>query len=269
MKIGQLAKDSGVSRSSIHHYLNIGLLGEPIRAGLNLHLYDASHLARLIEIKALREIKKLPLKTIKVLLEDPNRKAFQLSEEEGRADGKQAMGLGPTVGKGDGPASKKQRILDVATEMFGRKGYEAVRISDIAAALHMGKATFYEYFPTKEELFVACIDGLSLAVVPREKWEEINRETDFFPKFEKRARAFLEAFESYWGILNLAQSVSSKTGSALAEKGMKAIRHMTFPLSREIKDAQQAGVVRDIDPELASYFLLGLAEWAGVPAGHG
>ena len=39
MKIGPLSARSGVSRSSIHHYLNLGLLPKPVTAGLNIHLY--------------------------------------------------------------------------------------------------------------------------------------------------------------------------------------------------------------------------------------
>lgn len=261
MKIGQLSAASGVSRSSIHHYLSIGLLGEPIRTGLNLHLYDDGHLARLIEIKELRKVNKLSLKAIKTLLDARDQGTPPVS---GKASLRRINSTPePESGKSTGPNLKKKKILKVATELFCKKGYETVRIRDISDALHMGKATFYEYFQTKEELFVECIDRLSLAVVPREKWEAIDRETDFFRKFEKRARAFLEAFESYWGILKLAQTVSSKKKSELAEKGMKAIRLMTLPLRREIQEAQIAGKVREVDSELASYFLLGLLEWVG------
>ena len=47
MKIAQLCEESGFKRSTIHYYLNIGLLTPPSKVGLNLSLYDKSHLDQL------------------------------------------------------------------------------------------------------------------------------------------------------------------------------------------------------------------------------
>ena len=53
-------------------------------------------------------------------------------------------------------ASKRQAIITAATEAFARDGFANARISDIAAAAQIGKGTVYEYFPSKEELLLAC-----------------------------------------------------------------------------------------------------------------
>jgi AcrR family transcriptional regulator len=46
----------------------------------------------------------------------------------------------------------RRRLSDTATQMFLARGYEAVRIVEIAAACDVSEKTVYNYFPTKESL---------------------------------------------------------------------------------------------------------------------
>jgi AcrR family transcriptional regulator len=46
----------------------------------------------------------------------------------------------------------RQLISDTATEMFLERGFDEVRISEIAAACEVSEKTIYNYFPTKESL---------------------------------------------------------------------------------------------------------------------
>src|SRR5690242_16940544 len=50
LKIADLVRLSGTGRSTIHFYLNSGLLPPPIRRGPTLHFYGRQHLSRLREI---------------------------------------------------------------------------------------------------------------------------------------------------------------------------------------------------------------------------
>jgi AcrR family transcriptional regulator len=49
-------------------------------------------------------------------------------------------------------ALMRQRLTDTATEMFLAKGFDAVRVTEIAAACGVSEKTVYNYFPTKESL---------------------------------------------------------------------------------------------------------------------
>jgi AcrR family transcriptional regulator len=46
----------------------------------------------------------------------------------------------------------RQQLSDTATEMFVERGFEAVRIAEIAEACGVSEKTVYNYFPTKESL---------------------------------------------------------------------------------------------------------------------
>ncbi|HEX7080078.1 MAG TPA: TetR/AcrR family transcriptional regulator [Gammaproteobacteria bacterium] len=60
------------------------------------------------------------------------------------------------------------RILDAATELFLRDGYGATSIDAILDVSGGSKATLYNYFPTKDDLFRAVIDEvLSSTHVPK------------------------------------------------------------------------------------------------------
>ncbi|MFN8490117.1 MAG: TetR/AcrR family transcriptional regulator [Caldilineaceae bacterium] len=50
----------------------------------------------------------------------------------------------------------KQRVLDVAEELFMQRGYAAITLRDIADALGIRQASLYYHFPEgKEQLFIA------------------------------------------------------------------------------------------------------------------
>lgn len=58
----------------------------------------------------------------------------------------------------DKPA-KRAQIVFHAAEVFSRTGYHASKMADIATAAGIGKGTIYEYFSTKEQLFLAVYDA--------------------------------------------------------------------------------------------------------------
>ncbi|GHO85734.1 TetR/AcrR family transcriptional regulator [Dictyobacter formicarum] len=56
------------------------------------------------------------------------------------------------------PSSARQRILDVATDLFYREGIRAIGVDTIVEQSGVGKATLYRHFPTKEDLITAYLD---------------------------------------------------------------------------------------------------------------
>ena len=52
---------------------------------------------------------------------------------------------------------RRASILDVADQVFLKTGFQAASMSEIAARLGGSKGTLYNYFPSKEDLFLACV----------------------------------------------------------------------------------------------------------------
>ena len=51
-------------------------------------------------------------------------------------------------------AKTRQRVAEVAARLFIKRGYENVRMVDIARAADISEQTLYNYFPTKEHLIL-------------------------------------------------------------------------------------------------------------------
>lgn len=52
----------------------------------------------------------------------------------------------------------RQKLVEVARELFARKGLEATTMNDIAANSGKGRRTLYTYFRNKEEIYAAVIE---------------------------------------------------------------------------------------------------------------
>ncbi|MEQ8667939.1 MAG: TetR/AcrR family transcriptional regulator [Pirellulales bacterium] len=53
---------------------------------------------------------------------------------------------------------KKQAVLEAATSLFAKKGYEHTDVETIAAAAGVAKGTVFFHFQTKQKLFMAVAD---------------------------------------------------------------------------------------------------------------
>ena len=59
------------------------------------------------------------------------------------------------------PEIRRQQILDVAEELFSKKGYDETAVSDIVDAMGVAQGTFYYYFGSKED----CLDALVTRII--------------------------------------------------------------------------------------------------------
>lgn len=67
-----------------------------------------------------------------------------------------------TLGKG---AQTRRAILEAAIARFGREGFRATSVADIARDAGVGATAAYAYFPNKEALFLAAMDEDAAAVI--------------------------------------------------------------------------------------------------------
>ena len=62
-------------------------------------------------------------------------------------------------------AQTRRAILGAAVARFGRDGYRATSVADIARDANVGGTVAYAYFPNKEALFLAAVDEDAAAVI--------------------------------------------------------------------------------------------------------
>jgi AcrR family transcriptional regulator len=66
----------------------------------------------------------------------------------------------------------RQRIQDVALELFAEHGYEKTSLREIAEHLGVTKAALYYHFRTKEDLLVSIFEDLNRPVTELIEWAE-------------------------------------------------------------------------------------------------
>jgi AcrR family transcriptional regulator len=72
---------------------------------------------------------------------------------------------------GDGLRERKKRLMrqqlsDTATGMFLERGFDAVRVAEVAAACGVSEKTVFNYFPVKEALIMDRLEGTLAALRP-------------------------------------------------------------------------------------------------------
>ncbi|MCR5481261.1 MAG: TetR/AcrR family transcriptional regulator [Clostridia bacterium] len=61
--------------------------------------------------------------------------------------------------KQDKKELRRNSIMQAAMELFMENGYQNTKVSDIANKCEIGKGTFYEYFPSKQELLLELLNS--------------------------------------------------------------------------------------------------------------
>ena len=64
----------------------------------------------------------------------------------------------------------RQRIQDVALELFAEQGYEKTSLREIAEHLDVTKAALYYHFKTKEEILVSVFEDLTQPIQDLIEW---------------------------------------------------------------------------------------------------
>jgi AcrR family transcriptional regulator len=77
------------------------------------------------------------------------------------------------------PGVKREEILRVAIEAFGREGYEDAKWADVASAVGIGPTALYHYFESKLHcLYVIMADTLQANL---EQFEAVTRDATDYP----------------------------------------------------------------------------------------
>jgi AcrR family transcriptional regulator len=71
----------------------------------------------------------------------------------------------------------RQNIMEAALELFSKENYSAVSLADISGKVGIKKSSIYSHFSSKEELFLAVLDG-QLKEIYTFIDKELNKEKD-------------------------------------------------------------------------------------------
>jgi TetR/AcrR family transcriptional repressor of mexJK operon len=157
----------------------------------------------------------------------------------------------PRTGKDD----KREAIIAIAQEMFARKGFAGTSMSEIAAKLGGSKGTLYNYFKSKDELFVAVIVEKCRKIESLLNQADIEGGGDLRQTLTNFGEHFLELIlnDESIGTYRLATAESPRfphIGQAIYTSGVQPNHRR---LARFLEHAQELGQLRaDADVSVAA-----------------
>lgn len=157
-------------------------------------------------------------------------------------------------------------ILEVATSLFGRKGFDGVAITEICSAAGIANGTFYLHYKDKEALFTAILEMTfkTMAEMLRSpEREKMNpREKDRFD-----VEMIVKFTEDHPDLFNtLSKELPKRHNEHRAYMGI-FIQQRAFELKQGIKDGSYR---KTIHPETTAIAEFGMVEallqnWVNQP----
>lgn len=155
----------------------------------------------------------------------------------------------------------RNRVFEVAAEVFHRNGYDNASMSDVATAAGLTKAGLYHHVASKEALLHTILDyGLdmteSFVVEPLKRIEDPLERLKTM--IELHLRLVLdERNREVTGILHECQSLSDADRARINRRKKEYVR-MTTKL---IEDVTKKYDIAGVNPKLAAFALLGMLNW--------
>lgn len=135
---------------------------------------------------------------------------------------------------------RREAILDVASELFLTEGYASASMSSIAATLGGSKGTLYNYFKSKEELFLAYVQR-TCALHRGNIADLLIGDGDARSVLTAFAKGYLRAFTAEqvlqnWRVISAESSKSPEIGREFYESGPMQGARMLADYMQKAKD---------------------------------
>ncbi|WP_290772465.1 MULTISPECIES: TetR/AcrR family transcriptional regulator [unclassified Exiguobacterium] len=92
---------------------------------------------------------------------------------------------------------KKKQLLDAAYQLFVEKGYQSTSIQDILEHSNVSKGTFYNYFSSKNELFIDVFNTVFEKMRIARKEILVGRDVSDYETFIQQGNCYLELMQKY------------------------------------------------------------------------
>jgi len=156
----------------------------------------------------------------------------------------------------------RDRLIDTAAEVFYARGYRQSNINDIAAALHLSRSSVYHYFRNKKAILAALLEREVL--IPYNANLQLMERRDLKPSERLREAVIYGIVRRLSGeprFLVLSRLEADGMPNDLTEFYNGSKRQILEQYTRMISDCIAAGEFRKVDPHIAAFAIIGMANW--------
>ena len=152
----------------------------------------------------------------------------------------------------------RSKIIVSAVKLFSAKGYNIASVDDICADAGISKGAFYHHFKSKQDLFLALLDGWLETIdnaieASRDKTvpETFMQITEAFPYIFATANEGLPMFLEFW--------LQASRDEKIWQASVKPYRRYHKYFTNLIKKGVDEGSFVEVDPELTSRMIISTA----------
>ena len=156
------------------------------------------------------------------------------------------MGTAADEAPGTKGAQTRRAVLRAAVVRFGRDGFRATSVADIARDASVGGTVAYAYFPNKEALFLAAVDQDAAGVI-QEGLATVLDAPDFHRWHDSLIFTLVDAVGRHPLARRLLAGLEPEVTIRVLE--IPALTELRQACAERLRAGQGAGTVRpDIDP---------------------
>ncbi len=228
----------------IYNYERLGLIPEPARTEGGFRLFRIEDINLVANIKRWQS-QGMSLAHIKEKL--------QSGEDDFEIETKQL----------DLPADRRTQILEAAASVFPQKGYAGTTLQDVALEAGISSSAIYQYFRSKEDLFLALTDNLSFVELLGQINLSFNEKKEISYEDVRKslidvAEAFTDTHMRHAEIIRMFISEARSFPEVGKRYCIRLITPVEKLLNRYLAQQMNRGILRDVEVQLAVHAFYGI-----------
>jgi len=154
----------------------------------------------------------------------------------------------------------EEEILRVAADKFGKQGYQATTLDEIAAAAGISRAAFYLYFPNKEELLHRMYNQV-IATSQAAIEQIVAEELPVAEKLRRIIRHQVRYMATHLPLAHVFFSEIFNLRPELSQWVKRENRAFGAVIERVVSEGVRTGELIPLHPKQFTFALMGMCNW--------
>lgn len=151
--------------------------------------------------------------------------------------------------------NKYEQILDASSRIFLEKGFERTTVDEIATEAKVGKGTIYEYFASKENLFVEMIKA-GVTYVYNDLYQVFKNQNSIEETLNQFLKSSLQLINEHDDKLSILYADISKMPQELEVWFIEQGEWLIQKVGKTIQHYMDNGELRPVSPDILSQLIL-------------
>jgi AcrR family transcriptional regulator len=145
----------------------------------------------------------------------------------------------------------RTRILEAAVKVFATKGYHDTKVDDIVSESSTSKGSFYFYFPSKQDIFLALSDTFA-DLLESKITQAMEKELHGMQQMDAALHASLGLFSQYRGLAKIALVQAVGLGAVFEERRRAINNRLTTIIQTRLERAAADGSIPPLQAEITA-----------------